>query len=124
MKIRGRKYWLISKKFKGMKNLILFVLFMALFSCGTQKQLQRDFVGKPVSALGKTFGQPKTVIEKNDSKIYIFEKEEELKSTEIDQGRLTLDPIVTPKVVKTERYIFTVKDSVVQSVRMEEEYER
>ena len=103
--------------------LVLLILFL-LTSCGIQRQLQKAFVGEPVSAFGEEFGAPKTVIEKEQEKIYVFEKEKKLNSTEIDQGKLTLDPMVTPKVLKTERYIFTVKNGEVVKARYEEEYER
>ena len=108
-----------------MVKVIMFstVLFM-LAACGTQRQLKKAFVGEPVTVLHQQFGQPKTVIDKDQEKIYIFEKEKKLESTEINQGRLTLDPIVTPGVLKTERYWFTVKDGIVTKARYDEEYER
>jgi len=106
------------------KTLFLAILLLITISCGTQRQLQKAFVGKRVTEVAEKFGAPISVIDKDDEKIYIFEKEEELRRTEIDQGKLTLDPIVTPKVVKTNRYYFTVKEGVVTKARMEEEYER
>ncbi|MCD6353990.1 MAG: hypothetical protein J7L95_00420 [Prolixibacteraceae bacterium] len=45
-------------------------------------------------------------------------------STEISQGKLTLDPIISPRANKTERYYFTVKDSIITHVKFEEEYEQ
>ncbi|QGY42734.1 hypothetical protein GM418_03420 [Maribellus comscasis] len=106
-------------------RVILFgLLFFAFFSCGTKKQLQREFKGKPVALLKETFGEPKTVLEQENGTVYVFEKLKELESTEISQGKLTLDEIVTPKVNKTERYYFTVKDGIIVETRYEEEYER
>ena len=81
-------------------------------------------MGKPVSYLGEEFGTPKSVIEKDGGKIFVYEKKEELRSTEINQGKLALDPIIAPKVLKTEIYHFTVKDGIVTKVSLEEEYER
>lgn len=106
------------------KAVLVSLIFFVLLSCGTQRQLQKAFTGKPVSALEEEFGVPETVIDKEQEKIYVFEKEKKLERTEIDQGRLTLDPILTPKVLKTERYIFTVKNGTVTKARYEEEYER
>ena len=106
------------------KTAIIILLFIISVSCGTQRQLRKAFVGKPVSKIEAQFGNPKTVIEKEGVKLYIFEKTEELKSTEIGQGQLTLDPIFTPKVIKTERYYFTVKNGTVTKARFEEDYER
>lgn len=56
--------------------------------------------------------------------VYIYEKTEKLRSTEISQGRLTLDPIVTPQVKKTQRFYFTVRNGIILKTRMEEEYDR
>jgi hypothetical protein len=70
------------------------------------------------------FGEPITILEKEGKQIYVYEVLAELKSTEISQGKLTLDPIVTPPVKKTKRYFFTIKDNIVVKTRLEEEYER
>ena len=106
-------------------RIIIFILLVFVtFSCGNQKQLQRQFKGQPVTFLKETFGEPKTVLEQKNGTVYVFEKLKELESTEINQGKLALDAIVTPKVNKTERYYFTVKDGVVVETRYEEEYER
>ena len=108
-----RKYWAI---------LLLAVVFMA--ACGTQKKISRQYVNRPVADLTEAFGEPKAVIESADGYIFIYEKEKELESTEISQGRLTLDPIITPKVIKTTRYYFVVKNDIVISAKLEEEYKR
>ncbi len=105
-------------------NVIIILLVFVLFSCGHQKQLQKQFEGEPVTILKETYGEPKSVFEQEDRTIYVFEKVKELESTEISQGKLTLDEIITPKVNKTERYYFTVVDGIVVETRYEEEYER
>ncbi len=107
-----------------LKHIYAVFLLFGIISCGTQRQLQKAYVGKPIEFAQKNLGTPHTVIQKDQEKIYIFEKEEELKSAEINQGRVTLDPMVTPKVLKTERYYFTVKNGVITKVKLEEEYER
>jgi len=108
-----------------MKQYIAIITILLItISCGTQKQLQKSYTGKPVSVLTEEFGQPKIVLDREDGKIYIYEKTEELESTEISQHKLTLDPIVTPRVKKTERYYFTVADGKITDVKFEEEYER
>ena len=106
------------------KIAFLLLILIVSVSCSTQRQLRKAFVGKPVSKMETNFGQPKTVIEKEGEKLYIFEKTEKLASTEIGQGQLTLDPIITPKVTKTERYYFTVKNGTIIKARFEEDYER
>jgi len=106
------------------KNIFILIALFIIMSCGVQHQLLKSYKGKPVSDVAEEFGAPKSIIEKEGAKIYIFELREKLKSTEINQGKLTLDPIVTPKVKKTERYYFTVVNGVVSSVKYEEEYER
>ena len=108
-----------------MKKIVYILLILIVsVSCGTQRQLRKAFVGEPVAKMEANFGQPTTVIEQKGEKIYIFEKTEKLESTEIGQGQLTLDPIITPKVTKTERYYFTVKNGTIIKTRFEEEYER
>lgn len=102
----------------------IFLVILLALSCSTQRQLKKSFTGRPVTALEGKFGQPHSVIEKKDGTIYIFEKSETLKSTKISQGKLTLDPIISPKVTKTERYYFTVKNGIITKTRFEEEYER
>jgi hypothetical protein len=107
-------------------NKIIFtiLLFLVLVSCGTQRQIRRTYINQQEAKLKEDFGTPKSIINYKDDKIYIFEKSEELKSTEINQGKLTLDPIITPQVTKTKRYYFTVRDGIIIETRFEKEYER
>lgn len=114
----------LTKMFTMVKTLNILLIFIGLISCGTQQQLKKSYTGKPVSSLKPRFGQPVTIIETAGDSVYIFENTEELRSTEISQGRLTLDPIVTPKVNKTERFYFTVKNGLIVKTKFEEEYER
>ena len=106
------------------KTAIIILIFIVSVSCSSQRQLRRAYVGKPFSKIEANFDAPKTVIEKEGEKLYIFEKTKELASTEIGQGQLTLDPIITPKVTKTERYYFTIKNGTIIKARFEEDYER
>lgn len=107
-----------------MYRFILVLLIFTMFSCATGKQARKTYIGQSVAELKEKFGEPKTVFDKENEKIYVFEVLKELESTEISQGKLTLDPIVTPPVKKTERYYFTVKNDVVVKTKFEEEYER
>ena len=107
-----------------MYRIFLILLLLISISCETSRRMTKSFSGKPISAATKQFGQPKTVIDKEGGKIYVFEVEKKLESTEISQGKLTLDPMVTPQVKKTERYYFTVKDGVIIKTKYEKEYER
>ena len=103
--------------------LILLLIFIGI-SCGTKKQLYKQYNGQPVTILEEAFGEPKTILERENEKVYVFEIEKELESTEISQGKLTLDPMVTPKVKKIERYYFTVQNGMITKTKFEEEYER
>ena len=103
---------------------ILAVTILFLSSCGTQNQLKKAWMSQPEAKLIESFGIPSSVKDREGDKIFIFEKQEELRSTEISQGRLTLDPIVTPKILKTERYTFTIRDGIIIKTNFEEEYER
>lgn len=109
---------------KMFKTIYLLLIFFLLVSCGTQQQLKKSFNGKPSSVLEPRFGKPVTIIETAGDSVYIFEKTEALRSAEISQGKMTLDPILTPKVNKTERFYFTVKNGLIIKTRFEEEYER
>jgi len=106
------------------KTIFIFLIFIGLISCGTQQQLKKSFTGKPLSVLEPQFGKPVTIIKTAGDSVYIFEKTEALRSAEISQGRMTLDPILTPKVTKTERFYFTVKNGLIIKTRFEEEYKR
>ncbi len=104
---------------------ISFICFLfLLFSCSTQRQLQKEYVGKPESILKEKFGFPKTVLQREGEKVYVYEEVKALKSTEIAQGKLTLDPMISPAVQKTERFYFTIKDGKIIKAKLEEEYER
>ena len=107
-----------------MRQIFLVIIVIIFFSCGTQKHLQKTYVGKPSSVLSENFGNPKTILDNGDEKIYVFEKVSQLKSTEIAQGKLTLDPMISPMVEKTELFYFTVKNGKIIKAKLEEEYER
>jgi hypothetical protein len=108
----------------GMKLYILAVIILFLSSCGTQNQLKKAWMSQPEAKLIESFGTPSSVTDREGDKIFIFEKQEELRSTEISQGKLALDPIMSPKVMKTERYIFTIREGIIIRTNFEEEYER
>lgn len=107
-----------------MYRLLYVILFLIVVSCTPQRKLTRAYVGQPLSAMEAEFGKATTVFKNAENSVYIFEKTENLKSTEISQGKLTLDPMVTPKVTKTEKYYVTVVDDKIKSVKIENEYER
>lgn len=107
-----------------MKHYLILLILFVFVSCGTQRKLQKTYIGKPQIVLLTKFGYPKSIFEQKDGTVMIYEIVKDLNSTEIQQGKLTLDPMVSPMVQKTERYYFTVKDSIIVNVKMEEEYER
>jgi hypothetical protein len=107
-----------------MYRILIFIVLAALGSCSGQRSLQKAYLGKSQSVLAEKFGKPKTVLDYGDEKVYVYEIVNELKSTEISQAKLTLDPMISPMVEKTERYYFTVKDEKITKVKLEEEYKR
>ncbi len=107
-----------------MHRIYIFFLFIMLYSCSVQRTLQKTYIGKPVSILSGDFGHPKTILDREKEKIYVYEIVKELKSSTINQGKLTLDPMVSPGVQKTERYYFTVKEEKITAVKVEDEYQR
>lgn len=107
-----------------MNRIFILIILISMGSCSQQRSLQKKYVGKPQSVLSKEFGYPKTVFDRENEKIYVYEIVKELKSTTINQGKLTMDPMVSPVVEKTERYYFTVKKEKIIKVKKEEEYQR
>ncbi|KJF45394.1 hypothetical protein [Draconibacterium sediminis] len=107
-----------------MRVLLFIVAVIIMVSCSSQRNLQKTYIGKPLSSLESELGKPQTVFNKESGDIYIFEKVEMLESTEISQHKLTLDPMVTPKVKKTSRYTVTVVDEVITKIELEEQYDR
>ena len=107
-----------------MNRIFFLIILLSMFACSTQRKLSKYYVGKSILELQKELGAPKSSFDRAEGKVYVFEKKEELHSTEISQAKLTLDPIVTPPVFKTERYYVTVKNEVVTKIELENEYER
>jgi hypothetical protein len=107
-----------------MYRILIFIFLVTLISCGVQRSLQKAYLGKSQLVLSEKFGNPKTILDYGDEKVYVYEIVKELKSTEISQAKLTLDPMISPMVEKTERYYFTVKDEKIVKVKLEEEYDR
>ncbi len=107
-----------------MYRLLIVVFFFSMVACSSQRVLQRTYVGQPQKTLENKFGYPKAILDQGDEKVYVYEIIKDLKSTEIGQGKLTLDPIISPMTQKTERYYFSVKDGKITHVKLEEEYER
>lgn len=100
------------------------MLVITAVSCSHQRILRKTYVGKPVSVLSEKYGYPKVVLDQKNEKVYVYEIVKELESTTINQGKLSLDPIVSPSVQKTERYYFTVRNDIIVNAKIEEEYER
>ena len=113
-----------TNNFNRMKQIIILFLLVFSLACNTQKKFQKSYIGQPLTELEKELGKPTTVFEKNNGNMYVFEKKEKLKSAEISQHKLTLDPMVSPEALKTSRYYVTVVDGVITKIKIEEEYER
>lgn len=107
-----------------MKKIFVFLLVLIGISCSQQRALQKAYVGKPVSVLSERYGYPKVVFDQKSEKVYVYEIVKELKSSTINQGKLSLDPMVSPSVQKTERYYFSVVNDIIKKVKVEEEYAR
>jgi hypothetical protein len=107
-----------------MKKILFLLLAMVALSCSQQRVLKKTYVGKPLEVLSEKYGNPKVVLDHKDGKVYVYEIVKDLKSAEISQAKLTLDPMVSPMVQKTERYYFTIKDGKIVNARLEEEYDR
>ena len=107
-----------------MKKILVVVFMIGFFvSCGIQRHAKK-YSGQNIAVAIKQFGNPKTIVEKGTSKIYIFEVSKLLRGTEISQGKATLDPMYSPSVNKIERYTFTTADGVIIDTNYETEYNR
>jgi len=107
-----------------MKLIFFIVLLVVTASCGVQHSLQKAYVGKPAQVLQAKFGYPTAILPRENDSMLVYEIVKELKSTEIMQAKLTLDPIYSPKVDKTERYYFTIKQGIISNAKLEEIYEK
>lgn len=107
-----------------MKHIIQAMAVVFLLSCSAGKSLTRQYSGQPIGEIGEKFGSPVAVFDQESTKVYVYEIVKDLEGTEIHQGKLTLDPVLTPAVKKTERYYFTVKEDKILKVKFEEEYKR
>ena len=107
-----------------MNKIFVILLVFISVSCSQQRALQKAYVGKPVSVLSEKYGYPKVVLDQKNGKVYVYEIVKALKSATISQGKLSLDPMVSPSVQKTERYYFTVKNDKIVDAKIEEEYDR
>lgn len=107
-----------------MNRILVLLIIIIAAACSSQKKLQKLYIGKPLAILEEEFGKPTTIIDQGNEKVYIFETVKNLESTEVSQGKLTLDPMITPSVKKTIQHFFTIKDGKIINVKIEEEYER
>jgi len=107
-----------------MKRIFIIVLIFIAVSCSHQRNLRKAYVGKPVAVLSEKYGYPKVILDQKNEKVYVYEIVKELESTTINQGKLSLDPIVSPSVQKTERNYFTARNDIIVDAKIEEEYEQ
>lgn len=105
------------------KYIVLFLFIVAIAGCGVQGRINK-LEGHSVSFLLEELGQPNTIVPRTSDSLYIYEIKKDLRSTEINKAALTLDPMITPKVEKTDKYMFTIKNGIVLDSKHEIEYER
>ena len=100
---------------------MFFIVLLFFIGCGNIRHLKK-LEGEKIEVVEKEYGKPDSIIPISDGQLYIYKKTKNLKSAEINQGQLSLDPMVTPKVTKTEKIVFTVKNGVVKNIKREIEY--
>ena len=95
-----------------LKNLILAALLFSFFACSVQSKLNRQFKGKDKTELDNYFGQKGIIIPLSDEKQYVvYTQSKHLKSTTINKGVTTLDPMISPSVEKKQKYTFYLDKS-------------
>ncbi len=113
----------MNKKINLIKYLTIILTPLILCFCSSYSHIKK-LKGENAARIIEEFGKPDMVIPRKTDSLYIYLKETELRSTEISQGKLTLDPMVSPGVTKTERYTFTISNGIVTNVNRIIEYER
>ena len=105
-------------------NKYIAILFIILFSACAGLSSLKKFKGSGIETFKREFGEPTRIVPLPGREMYIYEVKTELGSTEINKGQGTLDPMITPAAVKTERTIFIVIDGIVKDIQKEVEYTR
>ena len=105
--------------------IIVAVVLTVMLSCSVQSKLNRQFVGKTKSELDQYFGQKgATVSLPNELQYVEYTRSKMLKSTEINKGVTTLDPMVSPSVEKKQKFIFYLnKEGKVTDCKYDLEYQ-
>lgn len=110
---------------KKIRLLLQIGLFASLLSCSVQSGLNRQFIGKDKTELDNHFGQRGTIVHLGTLQYVEYTKTEQLKSMEISKGVTTLDPMISPAVEKTQKYIFYLDPAgKVTSCKYESEYKK
>ena len=107
-----------------MKKYIISLISIAfLFSCTPQSKINK-LKGHSLTFMLNELGKPDKILPGKSDTTYIYEKKKILRSTEINKAVLTLDPMVTPMVHKTDTYSFTIKDGFVVDAKHEIKYDK
>ncbi len=106
---------------------ILFIILIALTACGVQSKLNKTFTGKDLQFIEQELEMKVSHLSKIENGLSkaVFLRTENLKSTPINQGQATLDPITSPSVDKTEYFTFILNNEgqVIQS-EYKKEYDK
>lgn len=106
-----------------MKKFIIPVLIISLTGCSPLSRMKK-YEGQPIQSVLTVLGKPTLISESEGDTIYIFESSKTLPRAEINKGQTTLDPMLTPTVIKTEKAVFKVVGGKVSEVKKETEYTR
>lgn len=88
--------------------------------------MSKEFMGKDKTYLDNYYGQKGAVLTfPSGEKAIVYTKTKNLKSTPINKGVTTLDPMVSPSMQKKERFIYFIDEAgKVVRCKYEMEYNR
>ena len=94
-----------------------------LLACTPQAKIKK-LEGHSLTFMLNELGKPTRIKIVNTDSVYIYEIKKDLRSTEISKATITLDPMVSPEVLKNELYLFTIKNGMVVNTDHHIEYDR
>lgn len=110
---------------KNIRYLIVIIAFFTMLSCSVQSKLNKQFIGKDKTVLDKYYGQNGVIVPLSaDKQVVTYTQSKTLRSTAINKGVTTLDPMISPSVQKRQKFIFYLnKEGKVIDCKYDLEYQ-
>ncbi|HBL77292.1 MAG: hypothetical protein A2W90_22025 [Bacteroidetes bacterium GWF2_42_66] len=110
---------------KIIRYTIVYLILVASLSCSMQSKFTRQFKGMSKTELDEYFGQKGVIVPLSSDKKYVaYTQTKILRSTAINKGVTTLDPMVSPSVEKRQKFIFYLdSEDKVSECKYDAEYQ-